>query len=682
MKISYNWLKELVEIPLTPKALAEQLTMVGLAVEIIEPHGDDFVLELDLTSNRPDALCHLGIAREVAALCGTNLKPRQLAVNEGGEAIDSITSVEILDADLCPRYAARIIRGVTVGASPQWLVKKLEAVGQRSVNNIADITNYVMFEMGQPTHAFDLNLLRDKRIIVRRARAGETLKTLDGVERKLSADICVIADAERPVALGGIMGGEETEISNATTDVLLESAYFTPSSIRAASRLLGLSTEASYRFERGIDLDSQVRAADRVAALIAEIAGGTILQGAIDAHPHKTEREAVRLREERIERLTGLPVSIERAEEILTSLGFTVAPLAERRELLAMAPSFRVDIAREEDLIEEVARHYGYDKIQTTLPAWGGAGRYLEDDEQRRKARNILTDGGFHEAISFSFVNGERDQLFRQNHNATAKLTNPIDVNEDEMRSSLLTGLLEALQRNFNHGRRDVKLFEIGRVFTATTGNARPTEREVIGLVMSGALTPEAWRGERQVDFYDLKGVIENLIGSLNISGFTIDRTSVEYLHPGQAAVVNRDGEVLAQFGRLHPKIASLYKFRQHVFVGEIEFEKLSAFASDEIRYKPLPRFPSISRDISAVLPEVVSWGEIEAAIHDLLIKEIVAVTLFDVYQGKGVTEGSRSLACRITYRSDERTLTDSEVSVMHEQIRELLAHRFKAQLR
>lgn len=561
-------------------------------------------------------------------------------------------------------------------------MKKLEAIGQRSVNNIADITNYVMFEMGQPNHAFDLNLLSGRRIIVRRARQGETIKTLDGFERQLSTDMCIIADADRPVAIGGVMGGEDTEINLRTTDVLLESAYFTPPSIRATSRALGLGTEASYRYERGADTDSQVRVADRAAGLIAEIAGGTVLKGAIDVYPKKIERDAVRLREARVEKLTGLQIPVERAEQILTSLGLTVALLAEHQELLAVAPSFRVDIAREEDLIEEVARHFGYDRIATTLPAWGGAGSYLEGDERRRKVRGRLTDFGFHEAISFSFVSGERDRLFRNAHAETAKLANPIDVSEDEMRASLMTGLLEALQRNFNQGRRDVKLFEIGRVFKSTGEEARPEEREVAGLVMSGAAAPEAWRSARQVDFYDLKGAVEAVMNGLNVSGFTIDRASVEYLHPGQAAVLNRDGEVMARFGRLRPKVASLYKFRQPVYVGEIELGKLLAIAADEVRYKALPRFPSVSRDVSALIPELFSWGDIEAAIKELQIGEIVSVTVFDMYKGKEMPEGVRSLAFRVTYRSDERTLTDTEVAAMHERIRGMLSQRFSAQLR
>jgi phenylalanyl-tRNA synthetase beta chain len=682
MNISYNWLSDLVPLTLKPKELADKLTMAGLAVEAVEEHGDDYVLELDLTSNRPDALCHLGVAREVALICGTTLKPRNNPLNEGLEASEELASVEILDPDLCPRYAARIIKGVKVGPSPEWLVKRLEAIGQRSVNNIADITNYVMFELGQPNHAFDLNLLHEKRIIVRRARAGEKIKTLDGVERDLSADMCIIADADRPVAIGGVMGGEETEISANTTDVLLESAYFNPASVRRTARALGLNTEASYRYERGADYDSQVRVADRVAGLIAELAGGTVLTGSLDVYPNRIEREAVKLRESRIERLTGLRIELERAAEILTALEFVVAPFAESRELLAIAPSFRIDIAREEDLIEEVVRHVGYDNIRVTLPDWNGEGQYLSGEDRRRRVRSTFTDLGFNEAVSFSFVNGERDQLFRMDNKLTATLANPIDVNEGEMRASLLTGLLEALQRNFNQGRRDVKLFELGRVFKSAPENARPDERETLGLVMSGEVLSNAWRDNRLMDFYDLKGAIESVVGGLNVSGFTIERASVEYLHPGQSAVFSRDGEVIARFGRLHPRVASLYKFRQPVFVGEIEFGSLLELATEQVAYKSLPRFPGVSRDISALVPDVHLWGDIERAIRDLGIREIVAVTIFDMFKGKEMPEGLRSLAFRVSYRSDERTLTDEEVSEMHERVRGLLEQQFAAQLR
>jgi phenylalanyl-tRNA synthetase beta chain len=682
MKISYNWLGELVTLTLKPQELAERLTMAGLAVESIESHGGDHLLDIDLTSNRPDALSHLGVAREAAIICGTELKSQVINFTESEEAIESVAGIEIHDPVLCPRYAARVVRNVKVGPSPKWLVDRLEALGQRTVNNIADISNYVMFEMGQPTHAFDLNLLHGKKIIVRRPAVGEQITTLDGFTRELAADHLIIADQDHPVAIAGVMGGEETEISERTTDVLIESAYFNPSSIRHTAKALGMDSEASYRFARGADFAAQVRAADRVAQLVAEIAGGQILKGVIDVYPNPITRDSVSLREARIRRLTGLDVSIERAAEILRALEFQVEVNLETRTLTAAAPSFRVDIYREEDLVEEVARHTGYDLVATTLPAWSGTGHYLAGEDRRRALRRALMTIGFDEAYTFSFVNGERDAWFRRGAAAPAVLANPIDVNQDEMRASLVTGLLESVQHNFNQGRRDVKLFELGRVFEAIKNESRPGERELLGLVMSGLAHPDDWRGARQMDFYDLAGAIEAVMGSLSISGFTIERASVEYLHPGQSAVLIIDGEAVARYGRLHPRIAQVFKFRQPVYVGEIEFARLLELPADDVRYSALPRLPASARDVSMLVPDSVMWIEIERAIKGLGIPEIVDLRVFDVYTGKGMPEGMRSLAFRVTYRSAGRTLTDEEVAGMHERIRELMVNRFGAQLR
>jgi phenylalanyl-tRNA synthetase beta chain len=682
MKISYNWLNELVHLTLKPQELAERLTMVGLAVESIERHGDDHLLDIDLTSNRPDALSHLGVAREAAIICGTGLKPQVRKLTESDEAVDAAASVEIHDPELCPRYAARVVRGIKVGPSPKWLVDRLEAIGQRTVNNVADVSNYVMFEMGQPTHAFDLHLLHGKKIIVRRPTTGEQITTLDGFTRELAADHLIIADADHPVAIAGVMGGEETEITERTTDVLIESAYFNPASIRHTAKALGMDTEASYRFARGADFDAQVRAADRVAELIVEIAGGQILKGVIDVYPAPVTRDAVALREARVERLTGLKVPIEQAAEILRALEFQVEVNQEARTLTATAPSFRVDIFREEDLVEEVARHTGYDLVDTTLPAWSGTGHYLVGEDRRRATRRALMTMGFDEAYTFSFVNRERDALFRRGAEAPAVLANPIDVNQSEMRAALITGLLESVQHNFNQGRRDVKLFELGRVFQATKNESRPQERELLGLVMSGAASPDDWRGARQVDFYDLAGVVEVVMGGLNISGFTIERAGVEYLHPGQSAVWIRDGEEVARYGRLHPRVAQVFKFRQPVYVGEIEFARLLELPAAEVRYSALPRLPASARDVSLLVPDTLMWAEIERAIRALGISEIVELRVFDVYAGKGMPEGMRSLAFRVTYRSAGRTLTDEEVAAMHERVRELMVSRFGAQLR
>jgi len=682
MKISYNWLGELVTLTLKPKELAERLTMAGLAVENVEQIGDDYILDFDLTSNRPDALSHLGIAREAALICGTELTQRAVKLDESYESVESAAAVEILDSDLCPRYAARVVRGVKVGPSPKWLADRLESIGQRPVNNIADITNYVMFEMNQPTHAFDLDLLHGRRIIVRRPRRGERLTTLDGINRELTSEMLVIADADRAVAVAGVMGGADTEINERTTDVLIESAYFAPASIRQTAKMLAMDTEASYRFARGADPKAQVRAADRVAELIAEITGAQVSKGVIDVHPGSMTRAKVSLRESRIEKLTGLKVTIEEAAQILRKLGFDIELAAGANNLSATPPSFRVDVSREEDLVEEVARHIGYDRVEVTLPEWGGAGSYLIGDKQRRNVRRALIALGFDEAISFSFVSGERDQLFRPDKPAAAMLSNPIDVNQSEMRSSLLTGLLDALQHNFNQGTRDIKLFEIGRVFESSRGDERPVEREVLSIAMTGSVFPDDWRGSKQMELYDLKGAVEVVMSALNMSGFTINRASVEYLHPGQSGVLNKDGDEIARFGRLHPRVASFYKFRQPVFVGELEFGRLLELPPDPVRYSALARYPAASRDVSALVPDTVTWGDVEAAVRELGIPEISSVRVFDTFKGKDMPDGFHSLAFRVVYRGKGRTLTDEELTGMHDRVRVLLEKRFGAQLR
>jgi phenylalanyl-tRNA synthetase beta chain len=683
MKISYNWLQELVPITLSPSELAERLTMAGLAVDSIERVAGDHILDFDILSNRPDALSHLGVAREAALVCGTDLRREAVKLEETGEQVQGVASVEILDPDLCPRYAARLVREVKVGPSPRWLAERLESIGQRSVNNVADITNLVMFEMGQPIHAFDFDLLKRHRIVVRRARSGEQITTLDGFDRELSTEMLVIADAEHPVAVAGVMGGEESEISPGTTNVLIESAYFNPASVRSTARALELDTEASYRFARGVDYDGQVRAADRAAAMIREIAGGQVLRGVIDVYPAPITRDPVPLRVSRVTHLTGLPMTVDRAAKILKGLEFRVEIVERDGGLLnAIVPSFRIDVSREIDLVEEVARHTGYDLIDVTLPAWTGSGSYLPGENGRREIRRALSAVGFNEAVSFSFVNGGRDNLFRERDGRSIALANPIDVDENEMRSSLLTGLLEALQRNINQDRRDVKLFEMGRAFKQPRDKLQPDETEFLALVLSGASWEDDWRYRRAIDFYDMKGAVQTVLGVLNLTGFTIERAGVEYLHPGQSAAVVRDGLVLARFGRLHPRVESLYKFRQAVFVAEIELESLLQLGGSQVRYSALPKLPAASRDVSALLADSVSWGEVEAAIAGLAIKEIVSLKVFDVYRGKGIPEGVRSVSFRVTYRGSDQTLSDEDVAPLQERVREIMQRRFGAQFR
>jgi phenylalanyl-tRNA synthetase beta chain len=539
-----------------------------------------------------------------------------------------------------------------------------------------------MYEMGQPTHAFDLNRLAGRSIVVRRALAGEQITTLDGFTRELSAKMLVIADSRRAVAVAGVMGGEDTEISAGTTDVLIESAYFNPRSIRTTARQLGLDTEASYRFERGADYGAQARAADRVALLVQEVAGGRILKGVIDVYPAPVVRDPVQLRVSRIRQITGLDVSIEQAAGILRSLEFEVEVLPQRGELRGVPPSFRVDVSREIDLVEEVARHVGYDLINQTLPPSTVAGGFLPGEDARRAVRQSLTALGFDEAISFSFVNPETDRAFAPGGRGRIVLANPIDASEDEMRSSLLTGLLESVQRNFNYNSRDLKLFELGKIFGAQGSDGRPVERESLALVLTGEAAVDDWRGHRSLDFYDLKGTVDRVLDIFNAKGFTIERASVEYLHPGQSCSLVVDGIVVARFGRIHPRVGAQFKYRQPVYVAEIDFERLLHSELPRPAYSSIPRLPATSRDVSVLVGDSVLWGDIEMAIAGLGIKEVDSVKLFDVYTGQGVPEGMRSLAFRVIYRGDGRTLTDDEVSAGHEKVRQLLEHEFGAQLR
>lgn len=690
MKVSYNWLKEFVDIDLAPRHLAERLTMVGLAVDAVEDHGEDAVLEIDLTSNRPDCLSHLGVAREVAAIVDQPLRER--ASGRAGERAlrtGELTSVEITAPELCPRYSARLIKGVKIGPSPDWLVKRLEVMGQRSVNNVADITNYVMLELGQPLHAFDFDMLKGQRIIVRRASEGEKITTLDGEERELTSAMLVIADAERPVALGGIKGGEDSGISDKTVDVLLEAAYFTPQQIRATSKALGLATEASYRFERGTDPEVVARASDRAAWLIAEIAGGTVSDELLDVYPGKeavhAAQQPIPYRRARYQALTGLNDDLNQAARILTNLGMPPVELDEAAQSLkVLPPTWRIDINLEEDLIEEVARISGYDQLQTTLPGSAGAGSLLPGERERRGVRQALTALGYHEAVSFSFVNAASDALFSEvGEVGRVFLSNPIDVELALMRTNLLGGLLEALGRNFNQGTRSVRLFEFGKCF-AHADDERPVETERLAFVATGARNADDWQaGAVRLDFYDLKGAVETLAEVLSLKD--LEFTSLEsaaYLHPGRAALISQAGHAIGRVGQLHPRIASSYKFKQPVFVAELDFGAMLSCERAEARYRPLPKFPQVQRDVALLIETSVQLAALQSAIFALQIPELSNVRLFDLYAGKELPAGKHSLALTLSYRAADRTLTDEEVNAAHERVVQTLRNQFGAEIR
>ena len=683
MLISYEWLKELTETSLEPHEVRERLTMVGLAIDAVEDHGDDAVIDVEVPSNRPDCLSHVGIAREVTVIeYGTLHLPPSVSIKTDGRSAD-FTTVEIRDPDLCPRYAARLVRGVKIGPSPDWLAKRLETIGQRPINNVADITNYVLHEFGQPLHAFDFAKLGGQRIVVRRAEPGEKLRTLDGVERTLTAGMLVIADAEKPVALAGIMGGEDSEISARTTDVLIESAYFNPQSVRQTARQLAMDTEASRRFERGADCEGVLRAQQRCVELICELAGGVASEDALDVYPEPLRERVVSLRPERITELTSLTVAPDEIVRILTGLGFqTVGEHSFR------VPSWRIDVQQEEDLVEEVARHTGFDKIKSELPPSNASGEYQPSEMKQRSLRRALNAFGYDEAISLSFI--QQDARFELipslsgHENDQPQLANPIIEDAAWMRSTLLPGLLSSVRHNFNHGIRDVRLFEIGRIFTKLKQGELPEETLALALVATGgALEEDRAQAERELDFFDLKGALEAAVDWMNLSPLTYAQASVGHLRAGQSAQIKSgDGTAIGTIGRLAESIATSYKFRQPVYVLELDLSALLAGPAKLIQYSPLPRYPSVTRDISLLVNRDVTLDEIVATVHDERLSDCRHVQLVGTFEGGNIPAGKRSVTLRLEYRSDERTLRDEEVEAYHARLKTRLLDTFAAEQR
>jgi phenylalanyl-tRNA synthetase beta chain len=703
MLISYNWLLELTDTKLDPREVRERLTSVGLAVDAVERHGDDYVLDVEVPSNRGDCLSHVGIAREVAVIEKSQISRFEFEIKNTKGKTGDLTAVEIVDADLCPRYAARIVRGVQIGPSPEWLVERLATLGQRSINNIADITNYVLHELGQPLHAFDLAKLGENRIVVRRAVKGETIKTLDGVERKLDGQMLVIADAKRPVAVAGVMGGEDSEISNPTTDVLIESAYFNPASVRRTAKLLGLHTEASHRFERSADPEGVLRAQERCVSLICEIAGGVATADALDVYPDPVTPKSVDLRPERVEAITGLEVETEEMRRILTALGFEpglrerVRDLREKArdlpgsgpaKLTFTVPSWRHDVAIEEDLIEEIARHTGYDKIKTELPPANFAGEYHSSEKRKRSLRQALPARGFDEAINLSFVELTNEfelipEFAQRGQESLVTLTNPIIEEASRMRQTLLPGLLNSIRHNLNQGNRDVCLFEMGCVFAASEPGELPIEREALGLAATGgAMEANRAQAERELDFFDLKGALESGVEAMNLPALKFEVAAVKHLRPGQSAAITVNATRVGSIGRLAETVAGAHKFRQAVFVAEVDLTALLEIPESPVLYSPLPRFPSIVRDVSLLVNRKVSTAELQRAVQEQKLEYCLGAKFVGAYEGEGIPDSKRSVTLRFEYRAGDRTLRDEEVDEIHWPLVKKLQEKFGAEVR
>lgn len=669
MKVSYKWLKEFVDIPDAPAQLGARFTSVGLAVDALDAVGDDAVFELDVATNRPDCLSHLGVAREVAAIYETGLRKPKVDMRESEKRAEEVFSISVSDPDLCARYCGRYIEGAKIGPSPDWLKARLELLGVRSINNVADVTNYVMLELGQPLHAFDAAALGGRQIIVRRAEIEEKMTTLDGVERQLNPSMLVIADANRAVAVAGIMGGAETEISSTTQNVLLESANFNALSIRKTSRALGLSTEASYRFERGADVEMARFACDRAAAMIQDLAGGRIYRDVIDVYPGLDKPAVATLRRQRIETFLGARVEDRIVQGIFQRLGFRVTDTTDGWSV--EVPSHRVDIAREEDLLDEIARHHGFDKFPATLPAWSGFGSGRPMEAEVHLLRSRLAAAGYSEVMTMAFSNFVDEQRFRPGVEPV-KLLNPMAGDEAILRTSLIPSMLRTIQWNLNRGIRDIQLYEFGKSYT-TSGESRALMLAATGAVRAKSVHET----QREVNFYDIKGDVEDLLDTYNVHVTPNDEAPPAYYHPGRAV---RCGDLVV-FGELHPEYAEAFKLRHRVYLAEIDLAMLLASKRSRSIAK-IPKFPSIRRDFSLLLNKGTRYAQVHESVLALKISELIRVEPFDRLESGSFPESKYGLAISITYQSPERTLTDEEIENFDKKILNSLKERLGAELR
>ena len=670
MRLMMSWVRDFVDVTAPAEEVAEKLALRGFEVAAIEPVGDgDAVIDFEVTANRPDCLSVIGFAREIATLYDLPLKP--LSTGQGaGVTLAAITTgesdrvtVTIEDAELCPRYAAAVA-DIAPAVSPAWMKDRLQAAGIRPISPIVDITNYVLVELGHPMHAFDLATLANSEIRIRRAHPEETITTLDGTRRTLDPDMLVIADGRRAQAIGGVMGGADSEVTGATRTVVFESAYFKPASVRRTSKRLGLKTEASSRFERGADINAPVLAIQRAAALLQQVGAGTLIGAVVDRLPASRAPKTMQLRRQRLELLLGMSVPDAEILRILTRLGLTVAPTTAGWDVVA--PTFRVDLVREVDLIEEVGRHYGFDKLEPAFPAMTMAASAPDERIARdHTARRVLTAAGLTEAVTFGITESAAVAAFRELDGSIVAVANPLSAKFDTLRPMLLPGLVDAVAHNRRHGRRDVALFELGACFT-TGGETRG-----VALAWTGGAAAEHWSSPvRDVDFFDVKGVVERLCEALGAE-VRMERGTAPYLVDGQAAVALVGDRPVGVIGLVAPQVVeSRGAPRQDkVFAAELNLDQVAAFTrprGDHVR--PLPRFPTVVRDLSIVvsnsLPAEIIRGTIHAAAERAGVDAapLASVTLFDRYQGKGVAEGSVSLSVRLTFQAADRTLTDAEV--------------------
>ena len=661
-------------------------------MEIGRPLADylgDVIFNMDVTPNRPDCLSIIGLAREVAALTGQTVHLPDASYEETGPPIEEQVSVEIDAPDLCPRYCASLIKGISIGESPRWMQERLISYGMRPINNIVDITNFVMLEYGQPLHAFDYEKLSGRKIIVRRAVEGEEIVSLDGIERALTGNMMVIADVERAVAVAGVMGGANSEVTEETTMILLESASFNPRSIHYTGRMLDMPSEACMRFERGISPELTMPAIKRATQLMVEFGGGQVARGIIDVYPGRVEPQPVAVTVEEVKRMLGVEFSREQIETTLSLLGFECQAGSSVSEVIATAPYWRSDISIPVDLVEEVARVISYDEIPTTMLNTP-IPRQNPDSliNLKRRLGENLTGYGFHEIISNPLVNLETlNRLYPESHLPSPfplKLANPMTVIHEYLRPNLRTSVLAALSTN-KHAEGPIRLYELGKVYIPRTGEL-PDEMEMLCGALIGPRDELSWKGESvgsgealSFDFFDAKGIVEGLLSRLGATA-SYETSSDETLHPVKQAAILVDGGQTGVVGEVHPAVTESFDIPGPVYLFEISLPVLLPFVQRHRMFQPIPRFPAMLRDIALVVDAGTAYQKVIDVIRGFPLVE--QVSLFDVYSGNQVPSGRKSLACRITYQSLEHTLTDEEVNKVQQKILDKLSRELGATLR
>jgi len=682
LKVSYNWLKEYINFSAKPNDLADKLTMAGLEVKGIEEKNGDFIYEVEVTSNRPDWLCLLGIAREIQALYGTKIKTVKTDIPKSAKLAKPSITVE--DKKDCLRYVGILVDGVSVETSPKDLAQKMENSGMRQVNNIVDITNFCMIESGQPLHAFDYDKLEGGRIIVRRGRKGETITTIDGIRRQLDDDILVIADAKKPIAIAGIIGGKDTEVGFSTKRVLIESACFSPVLIRRGARKLGISTEASYRFERDVDLGGCLTVARRVVSLICELAKGKDISHPVDIGAKEPKESKIALRIPRANKILGTNLASSKCASILKSLGLNVK--SKSKDTLEVSiPSFRRDLKEEADLIEEIARIYGYEKIPETLSKiqlWGkgpqkSRGKIMEDI-----IRETLVAEGLNEVVTYSLR--RKDPYVQQAlgiaDSQILKVQNPLSSESEALRSAMICGMLDVVSYNLNRKVSDIKIFELGKSYLYKSEGV-PFEKDVLVIALCG-MKEKNWHRKEAIDIFDLKGGVEALFSKLGITNYEFEVKPLPLFSPAASAVIKIGGKEIGVLGKAEKTILDRYDIKNNVFVSELALEAIYSHAKLERKFSELPKYPSSSRDVSLIVEDKISNKDIAVVIEETCGELAVEVSPFDLYRGEQVPKGCKSILYSVEYRAPDRTLTDEEVNSLDRKVREILVQKFNAKIR